>query len=460
MAVNVSVRNASGKLEEIAVLEVGAAAGGALTGNYPNPLLPDKITAGTAAYPASITYDAKGDITSITAGSTPLTASTGVQAQATTPGTQQTSTNLNIDGKAKSGSVDTGAVTASSVAATGAVSGATVAATGAVTGASVTATGTVQGGTVTSTGAVNGATAAITGAATAASVTATGTVQGGTVTSTGAVNGASAAITNGITAGTTIAATGAVSGASVAATGAVTGASVTATGTVQGGTVTSTGAVNGATEAITGASTAASYTATGTVQGATVNATGKVQLNGLTALENGTSFPVSPSTDQRYYRTDRNLEYFYDGTRWLTVTLFNSQVEFAYVSGTVGANPHLATVTTYVASNVPVGISIMPEELNLRLFQTVVGSTTNFYTLSVLAFFGLTGGVGGEPALNTKTITASAWTTYKWTRAAGSFPVGSSPATPASDPANLQMVLSGAPGTLIMFGRFDYRRVG
>lgn len=33
----------------------------------------------------------------------------------------------------------------------------------------------------------------------------------------------------------------------------------------------------------------------------------------------GTSFPGSPTSGQRFLRTDRNLEYYYDGTRWLTV---------------------------------------------------------------------------------------------------------------------------------------------
>lgn len=42
----------------------------------------------------------------------------------------------------------------------------------------------------------------------------------------------------------------------------------------------------------------------------------------------GTSFPLSPGTNDRFYRTDRGLEYYYDGTRWLSTQLFtvNAQV--------------------------------------------------------------------------------------------------------------------------------------
>lgn len=39
-------------------------------------------------------------------------------------------------------------------------------------------------------------------------------------------------------------------------------------------------------------------------------------------IATGTSFPGGPSTSDLFYRTDRNLLYYYDGTRWLTVTLY------------------------------------------------------------------------------------------------------------------------------------------
>lgn len=39
------------------------------------------------------------------------------------------------------------------------------------------------------------------------------------------------------------------------------------------------------------------------------------------AANEGTAFPVSPTTGDRFYRTDRNIEYFYDGTRWLSTQL-------------------------------------------------------------------------------------------------------------------------------------------
>lgn len=36
----------------------------------------------------------------------------------------------------------------------------------------------------------------------------------------------------------------------------------------------------------------------------------------------GTGFPVSPASGDKFYRSDRNIEYFYDGTRWLSTQIF------------------------------------------------------------------------------------------------------------------------------------------
>lgn len=45
-------------------------------------------------------------------------------------------------------------------------------------------------------------------------------------------------------------------------------------------------------------------------------------FNGAVTWNAGTSFPASPATNDRYYRTDHSREYFYNGTRWLSVQLF------------------------------------------------------------------------------------------------------------------------------------------
>lgn len=45
---------------------------------------------------------------------------------------------------------------------------------------------------------------------------------------------------------------------------------------------------------------------------------------GTSTAAMGTSFPGSPATGQRFFRTDRLLDYFYDGAQWLTMQLFTA----------------------------------------------------------------------------------------------------------------------------------------
>lgn len=59
------------------------------------------------------------------------------------------------------------------------------------------------------------------------------------------------------------------------------------------------------------------------VQHADIDHTGLPGVGGG-GIDEGTAFPGSPVADDLFYRTDRNLIYFYDGTRWLTVNLYES----------------------------------------------------------------------------------------------------------------------------------------
>jgi len=44
--------------------------------------------------------------------------------------------------------------------------------------------------------------------------------------------------------------------------------------------------------------------------------------NGAAIWNAGTSFPGSKATNDRYFRTDLGLEFYWDGTRWLSTTLY------------------------------------------------------------------------------------------------------------------------------------------
>ena len=45
-------------------------------------------------------------------------------------------------------------------------------------------------------------------------------------------------------------------------------------------------------------------------------------VSSLGGTPSGTSFPGSPAASDQFYRTDRNLLYYYDGARWLSAQIF------------------------------------------------------------------------------------------------------------------------------------------
>lgn len=67
--------------------------------------------------------------------------------------------------------------------------------------------------------------------------------------------------------------------------------------------------------------------------------TGAAGTNGV--VSSGSSFPGSPATNSLFYRTDLGQIFYYDGTRWLSQTVFLLQFGFFQ-----GVFPQPLTVTT------------------------------------------------------------------------------------------------------------------
>lgn len=74
-------------------------------------------------------------------------------------------------------------------------------------------------------------------------------------------------------------------------------------------------------------------------------------INGAVAWNSGTSFPGSAVAGDRYWRTDLNLEFFYNGTRWLTITQYRL-ITGAFHPGSTTTNV-TATTTPYERVAVP-----------------------------------------------------------------------------------------------------------
>ncbi len=105
-----------------------------------------------------------------------------------------------------------------------------------------------------------------------------------------------------------------------------------------------------------GASTVLARLAAGNIKAATIQE--------ILALYEGSSFPGSPAKNDRFFRTDLGLEFYYDGTRWLTTQLFRVSGYGEFGLGSVTPNPFMRLpiptldmwmvsleCTTYVVTN-------------------------------------------------------------------------------------------------------------
>jgi hypothetical protein len=100
------------------------------------------------------------------------------------------------------------------------------------------------------------------------------------------------------------------------------------------------------------------------------------------AKQYGTVFPATPYTSQRYFRTDRGIEYYYDGTRWLSAAKI-------IISGTLlPQNPAAtsvsvaATLLNWMAFEHPDNSSdIYVESFVSRLNVATTNNSTNYWQI-------------------------------------------------------------------------------
>jgi len=179
----------------------------------------------------------------------------------------------------------------------------------------------------------------------------------------------------------------------------------------------------------------------------TTDASHLSRINAIESAAGGTSFPVSPASGDRFYRTDRHLLYYYDGTRWLSVTLFThfvaQQDAVSPISATGiiarGLIPYPGTIQVYIEKVFLVFYVVAGTALSgsHKWVVTVVRdpSTTNIATFSI-----------DTGSLNT-------WRNFT--------PVDVNATAPTTDFAiNATGTKTGTPGNLYAFVSISYRLVG
>lgn len=161
----------------------------------------------------------------------------------------------------------------------------------------------------------------------------------------------------------------------------------------------------------------------------------------------GTSFPGSPTTGHKYWRSDLALEFYYTGTRWLTTQLFTMQI-----NGPDGGAPTWTTTATVIGRQ-PV-LSSQYQMYLERLFIAARVATTNngsnYWTFALM----------GEDGASASVLIASADTSSMGSDAF--YKVNSSIAAlllTTYDVIWVEINKNGSPGGLIGAALFTYRLV-
>lgn len=164
--------------------------------------------------------------------------------------------------------------------------------------------------------------------------------------------------------------------------------------------------------------------------------------------QRGTSFPGSPATNDRFFRTDRGILYYYDGTRWLSVTLYSQPLS-------VGD-----AVLPITANGTPLRMATMGSFYDwylVDLFTTLRPITTNdgsnFWTAALRKF-----------QINTTnttivTVSTAAYTASDWTSARTAINALMNNGT-THNMLDLNCNKTGAPGNLYAMASITYRLVG
>jgi hypothetical protein len=171
----------------------------------------------------------------------------------------------------------------------------------------------------------------------------------------------------------------------------------------------------------------------------------RVSVSGGGGYSEGTSFPVGPSTDDKFYRTDRNLLYYYDGTRWLTTTLYAQTIESQRVVTPLGADNFFETAVWTDDYDQYI--------VDFRATVYVVGTNNGsaYWNLNLDSLDG--GGAASSIAtVNTSAISPNAWTRLKV--------VINALLGTGKDGIEVGFAKTGSPGTLYVSTMFTYRLVG
>lgn len=183
---------------------------------------------------------------------------------------------------------------------------------------------------------------------------------------------------------------------------------------------------------------------TGAYVGVSDNTTVVHKLNRSGSIATGgTAFPASPAANDLYYRTDRDLLYFYDGTRWLTTTLYQAVLPIALNNLTA------STSETGHMPFPPGGHSLYVEAFRTSFFIGTTNSSTAYWSLALKSY-------NGNTPTTLATNATSASSANVWTAVDGTVNTVVSPATFLT----IDATKTNSPGSIKFTAMVTYRLVG
>lgn len=133
--------------------------------------------------------------------------------------------------------------------------------------------------------------------------------------------------------------------------------------------------------------------------------------SGGSGLSSGTAFPGTPSTGDRFRRTDIDyMVFFYDGTRWVTEQMFTmTGTERALNAGGSTTSP-----TRFKQTPIHHTLDIYAVRLDADWFVASTNNGSAFWTLDIKNLAESTTHV----TVNTSAMSANTWTSQAWTTGA------------------------------------------
>lgn len=149
-------------------------------------------------------------------------------------------------------------------------------------------------------------------------------------------------------------------------------------------------------------------TASITANGPSMTITGFTVLGYTTFLRGGGSaFPGSPATNDRYFRTDLGMEFFYDGTRWLSTQLFHYSLSVgdnAYGGGLTATFNAERAVSPYLSGGSDLWIVQASTDFLVSSGGTALGASHSW----IATLIGVTDGGTATTTLATLSVNSGA----------------------------------------------------